>query len=108
VRRFLDAVIERPKTWTLILFPLEGTPSIVREPVEQNRAQVLERIERLVQWANAQPGMPGDLDNELLARSIMTLGEEAGRLVLTKPESYSPERFEQFAARIMQILIDVA
>src|SRR5437660_3245661 len=47
VRRFLEAVARRPATWRIILLPLEGTPAIVREHVERNRALVLARIERL-------------------------------------------------------------
>ena len=44
VRRFLDAVASRPATWRIILLPLEGTPAIVREHVERNRARILERV----------------------------------------------------------------
>src|ERR1700760_1857479 len=51
VRRFLDAVASRPDTWRIILLPPEGTPTIVREHVERNRAQLLERLEQLVLWA---------------------------------------------------------
>ena len=51
VTRFLDAVTSRPATWRIILLPLEGTPAIVREHVEVNRARVLARIEALVRWA---------------------------------------------------------
>src|SRR5437660_6970521 len=62
VRRFLDAVASRPATWRIILLPLEGTPEIVREHVESNRALILERIERLVRRS---PDLPADLDVEL-------------------------------------------
>ena len=44
VRRFLESVTERPATWRLILLPLEGMPSIVRDHVESNRARIVERI----------------------------------------------------------------
>src|SRR5438309_8142105 len=33
----------RPETWRLILLPLEGTPAIVRQHVESNRARLLDR-----------------------------------------------------------------
>jgi AcrR family transcriptional regulator len=104
VRLFLDAVASRPATWRLILLPIEGTPAIVRQHVETNRARTLERIERLVRWALQRPGLPSDLDIELAARAIRQLGEEAGRMVLTDPERYSPERYERFVERVMRLL----
>ncbi len=104
VRRFLAAVADRPATWRIILLPLEGTPAIVREHVETNRARTLERIERVVRWALERPELPADLDVELAARAIRDLGEEAGRMVLTDPRGYPPERYEQFVARVMTLL----
>src|ERR1700759_2308775 len=70
VRRFLDAVMERPATWRLILLPLEGTPALVREHVEINRARIVERIEAFVQWSIDQGQLPAELDAELASRAI--------------------------------------
>src|SRR5579875_2789926 len=56
-RRFLEAVRSRPPTWRIILLPLDGTPSIVREHVQRNRTRVLQRLEQLVRWgAGADAG----------------------------------------------------
>ena len=104
VRRFLDAVTARPATWRIILLPLDGTPAIVREHVETHRAKILERIERLVRWAIKRNELPSDLDVELTARAIRDLGEEAGRMVLTDPERYSPDRYERFVQSVMKLL----
>ncbi len=106
VRRFLHAVASRPATWRIILLPPEGTPAIVREHVEQNRAQTLQRIERLVTWALKRPELPRDLDLdvELTARAIRDLGEEAGRMVLTDPGHYPPERYERFVETVMGLV----
>jgi AcrR family transcriptional regulator len=104
VRSFLDAVASRPATWRLILLPPEGNPAIVRQLVETNRARTLERIERLVRWAQQRPDIPDDLDAELTARAIRDLGEEAARMVLTDPERYSPERYERFTERVMGLI----
>jgi len=104
VGRFLQAVISRPATWRIILLPLEGTPPIVRHHIETDRAQMLGRIEQLVRWAIAQTELPDQLDAELAARAIRDLGEEAGRMVLTDPERYSPERYEQFVQTVMSLL----
>lgn len=104
VKRFLDAVVARPATWHLILLPLEGTPAIAREHVEINRARVLSRIEQLVRWAMQRGELPRDLDVELAARAINELGEQAGRMVLTDPDRYPPERYEQFVHSVMRLL----
>jgi AcrR family transcriptional regulator len=94
VRRFLEAVASRPPTWRIILLPLDGTPAIVREHVETNRARILERLQMLVRWGVGRAAETVDV--ELAARSIMALAEEAGRRVLTDPEHSSPERYEAF------------
>ncbi len=104
LRRFLDAVASRPATWRLILLPPDGTPALVREHVETNRALTLERIMGLVQWAQRGPGLPSHLDVELAARAIRGLAEEAGRMVLIDPEVYSPARYERFVATVMQLI----
>ena len=104
VRRFLDAVTARPTTWRIILLPLDGTPALVRQHVETHRARILERIERLVHWAINRNELPSDLDVELTARAIRDLGEEAGRMVLTDPQRYSPDRYERFVQSVMRLL----
>ena len=104
VRRFLDAVASRPNTWRVILLPPEGTPAIVREHVETNRAQVLVRLTRFVDWAVERAGVRADLDIEICARAILRLSEEAGRMVLTDPERFSPERYERFARTVMELI----
>jgi AcrR family transcriptional regulator len=104
VRRFLDAVASRPATWRIILLPLDGTPAIVRQHVEQNRARTQERIERLVRLAIQRLGLPGGLDVELTAWAIRSLGEDAGRTLLTDPEQFPPERYERFVTTIMQLV----
>ena len=102
IRRFLEAVASRPSTWRIILLPLDGTPAIVRQNVQTNRARILERLQELVRWGTAGDDLSGGLDVELAAHSIMALAEEAGRQVLTDPERFSPERYEAFAAAVME------
>ncbi len=104
VRRFLEAVAGRPATWRIILLPLDGTPAIVRDYVESNRADVLARIEALVRWAIGRSGLPAGLDAELTARAIRSLGEEAGRTLLRDPQSYSAERYEQFVSSVVKLV----
>jgi AcrR family transcriptional regulator len=104
VRRFLDGVASRPDTWRIILLPPEGTPAIVREHVETNRAQLLARLTEFVRRSMTQAGIRADLDIEISARAMLRLSEEAGRMVLTDPERFSPERYERFARTVMELI----
>jgi AcrR family transcriptional regulator len=102
--RFLTAVTARPATWRIILLPLEGTPPIVRQHVQDGRSRVLARIERLVGWAVERSQLPRDLDVELTARGIRDFCEQAGRMVLTDPDRYPPERYKRFAQDFLELL----
>ncbi len=102
--RFLTAVTTRPATWRIILLPLEGTPPIVRQHVQDGRARVLGRIERLVGWAVERRQLPRGLDVELTARGIRDFCEQAGRMVLTDPDRYPPERYQRFAEDFLKLL----
>jgi AcrR family transcriptional regulator len=104
VRHFLDAVASRPDTWRVILLPLEGTPAIVRDHVETNRARTLHQVQGLVGWAIERSALPSELDAELVARAMQSLAEEAGRMVLTDAASYSPERYETFVRAVVGAL----
>lgn len=104
VRRFLDAVAARPDTWRIILLPPEGTPAIVREHVETNRRQMLERLQQFVSWAIEGSRVDGSLDVEICARAILRLSEEAGRMVLTDAERFSPARYERFTHMVMDLI----
>jgi AcrR family transcriptional regulator len=104
VRRFLDGVASRPDTWRIILLPPEGTPAIVREHVETNRAQLLARLTEFVRRSMTQAGIRADLDIEISARAMLRLSEEAGRMVLTDPERFSPERYERFVRTVMELI----
>ena len=99
VRRFLEAVASRPATWRIILLPLEGTPSIVRDHVEMNRARTQARIARLVEWTLERDELPNDLDVELTARAIRVMGEDAGRTLLTDPDWPPPSATSASCAR---------
>jgi AcrR family transcriptional regulator len=105
VRSFLEAVQSRPATWRLILLPLDGTPEIVRDHVEQNRARILAQIEQLVRRSIQDGQLPEDLDAELAARMVRDLGEQAGRMVLTDPENYTPDRYERFVQSVVRLLL---
>lgn len=99
---FLASVREHPRTWRLVLAPVEGTPATVLRHVVRRRAALTARIARLLDWGLPRLGAPDDLDRELLARTLLSAAEEAGRLVLTEPERWPPQRFEAFAVFLLE------
>jgi len=100
---FLEVVLANPLAWRLILMPTEGTPAIVREHVGRGRADVARGIEALVGWGINTRGGPV-VDVEIAAQAVLTLGEGAGRMVLTHPERYTPERIGEFTRSVIGAL----
>jgi AcrR family transcriptional regulator len=98
---FLGAVTDHPDAWRLILLPVEGTPEVVRRHTERGRREVVARIQQLLTWGLERRGGPTDIDFELAAHAMLAVGEHAGRLVLTDPENFTPERFSRFAAKLL-------
>lgn len=104
LRAFLEAVERHPDTWRLILLPIEGTPKLVRREVERKRSALLEQLRVLVRWGLEHRGRLRALDEDLLTRAILSLGEEAGRLRLTEPERYPIDRLIGFAGTLLRAL----
>ena len=90
LRGYLEVIRADPVTWKLVLMPPEGAPSVLRERIARDRDAVVEILAELV-----RPGLaPGreSPDPALTARLLSALADEAGRLMLTDPENYPPER----------------
>lgn len=100
VRVFVNAVVECPDRWRLVLLPPEGTPREFRAQVELVRAGVLAQIEDLAALGLKELGGLDDLDSTLLGHAMLALAEMSGRLVLTDPEKFTPDRLVAFVARI--------
>lgn len=112
VRVFVNAVVEAPDRWRLVLLPPEGTPHEFRAQVELVRAGVLAQIEDLAALGLKELGLKeqglkeqdsgglDDLDSGLLGHAMLALAEMSGRLVLTDPEKFTPDRLVAFVSRI--------
>lgn len=100
VRVFVTAVVEAPDRWRLVLLPPEGTPHEFRAQVELVRAGVLAQIEDLAALGLKELGRLDDLDSALLGHAMLALAEMSGRLVLTDPEKFTPDRLAAFVTRI--------
>ncbi|MFJ5990505.1 TetR/AcrR family transcriptional regulator [Lentzea sp. NPDC092896] len=100
VRVFVNAVVEAPDRWRLVLLPPEGTPTEFRAQVELVRAGVLAQIEDLAALGLKELGRLDDLDSALLGHAMLALAEMSGRLVLTDPDKFTPDRLAAFVTRI--------
>jgi AcrR family transcriptional regulator len=100
VRVFVHAVVEAPDRWRLVLLPPEGTPHEFRDQVELVRAGVLAQIEDLAALGLKELGRLDDLDSALLGHAMLALAEMSGRLALTDPEKFTPDRLVAFVTRI--------
>ncbi|HEX7302603.1 TetR/AcrR family transcriptional regulator [Lentzea sp.] len=105
VRVFVDAVVAAPDRWRLVLLPPEGTPREFRAQVELVRAGVLAQVEELAalglkELRRTEPGGLDDVDSGLLGHAMLALAEMSGRLVLTEPDRFTPDRLVAFVSRI--------
>jgi len=101
---FLNAVRERPRTWQIVLTPPQGMPRSLHDKVVERREAVIEQITPLIAWGITKRGGPSGLDYELLARIILVLAEEAGRLTITKPEAFTPDKLVKQARVLVSAL----
>jgi AcrR family transcriptional regulator len=89
---FLGAVLADPVTWRVALLRPESAPVALQRLVNRRRTQLARRLEPLVGWGVGRiAGAPSHLDVELMARMLLTIGEELGRLALDDPD-FPPER----------------
>lgn len=95
-RAYLQAVLDEPARWRAILLPIGSTPTLLKT-VRRGRRQLVQLLTAIL-----EPGLPPQtgIDFELAAHMLLTLGEEAGRLVLTDPEAFPPDRLAGFAGTL--------
>ena len=100
----LRAVAANPASWRLLMLPADDTPPEVREHVSAGRGFALQQLRTLLAWGQGRrPGLD-QLDVELTARTLLAVGEQAVRLVLTQPEEFTPERYGKFARGLLGAL----
>ena len=103
-RAYLSAAQADPATWKLVLMPPEGAPDILRERIAEGRTQVVAQLAETVAPLFS-PGAGGP-DPELTARMLSAMADEAVRLLLADPETYSPERLVAQTRWTLERLID--
>jgi AcrR family transcriptional regulator len=89
---FLSAVMDQPETWRVALLRPESAPIALQKLVNRRRSQLARRLEPLVRWGlTGLAETPTAPDVEILARMLLSIGEEQGRLALYDPD-FPPQR----------------
>jgi AcrR family transcriptional regulator len=102
--RYLSAVVAAPLSWHLALLRPESAPMTLQKLVNRRRASLADRLVPLVRWGIAGAGpVPGEFDLEALARIILSVGEELGRLALDDP-AFPPERLMDSCWALLDLL----
>jgi AcrR family transcriptional regulator len=101
IRTVLDAIRANPETWRLILLPADGAPPEMRERINHHRERLVATIEPMAEWGIERLGL-GHLDAELVAHMIIGTAEDAGRLTLTQPDRFPPERLAKFSTDLLR------
>jgi AcrR family transcriptional regulator len=100
----LGAVRSDPEPWQLLIAPADEAPPSVRAHADAGRAYALERLRELLEWGlSARPALE-ELDVELAAYTLLAAGEQAVKLVLANPDTFTAERYQRFARSILAAL----
>jgi AcrR family transcriptional regulator len=100
----LRAVTANPDSWRLRVLAADDTPPEVREHVAASRQFALEQLRALLHWGRDRRPDLAELDLELTAQSLLAIGEQAIRLILTDPEEFTPERYATFARGLLSMV----
>lgn len=101
VDKLLNAVLDHPATWRLILLTPEGAPPQLRESVDGHRARLRQILVPIVRWGLKQLRAE-DLDPEVSTHALLAAVEQGIRLTLTEPEAFPPERLAGWGRAIVR------
>ncbi len=106
IHHLLAAVCSRPLTWRLALLRPESAPRLLQRIVNRRRAALAKRMEPLVAHVIYDVGTrPPPADQvEAIARMLLTIGEETGRLALTEPDAFPPSRLLHSIWRFLEVI----
>lgn len=104
VRALVAAVQDRPEVWAILLRPAEAMPAEIRRRYERRRAELVATVGALVS-AGRSAGYHDAADDELVAESLVALGELSGRLALAEPGRYGAQRLGAFVGGVAAALL---
>jgi hypothetical protein len=99
-----QSVAANPESWRLVLLPADGAPDEVRENFADARAFALAQLRALLEWGRDHRSGLADLDLELTALSLLAVGEQGARLLVSEPEAFTAERFGRFTRSLLDMM----
>ena len=100
LRGYLEAVRAEPDRWRLVLMPSEGAPEVLRERIAAGRTGVLAALASVL-----GPGLDSP-DPPLTAATLSAVADEAARLTLDDPETFTVDRLVAHAGWLLNRLAD--
>jgi AcrR family transcriptional regulator len=91
VGRLVAMFAANPDQWRPMLLAQDGAPTAVIQRIEADRSKVRDTIAGLISGYALMTGA-GPVDAELVAHAAVALLEHFGRLMLTDPDEFTPER----------------
>jgi len=90
-RTMIETVRANPMVWQPILLAPVGMPEQARRRIDADRENFVVQLTGLLELGIAARGGP-DVDPEVAAHAILAILEHFGRLLLTEPDRFTPER----------------
>ena len=91
VTRLVAMFAANPDQWRPMLLTQAGAPAAVIQRIEADRSKVRDTIAGLISGYALMTGA-GSVDAALVAHAAVALLEHFGRLMLTDPDEFTPER----------------
>lgn len=104
-RGFLDAVQKSPDLWRAVFMLADSSTPQFRARLELGREVAAQNLEELIRGAIGA-GLDEDTDVPLLARMLLAVMWESGRLVLSDPNTYPPQRLIALAENTIALHLD--
>jgi AcrR family transcriptional regulator len=99
----LNAVTAHPGPWQLLILPANDAPPEVQQHAQGRRQFALQQLRALLEWGrHHRPGL-AELDLELLARTLLAVGEDAVRLILTQPDQFTAQRYNNYLRDLLKM-----
>lgn len=101
LRAYLEAVRAEPYRWRCILVSVDEAPHEMHAAIAAAREWLGKRVRALLEllfdWEGTDP-----LDLDLAVHALIALAETSGRLLLTDPDRYEPDRFVAAAESLVR------
>jgi len=104
----LHAITEHPAAWRLLTLGTDEAPPEAREHYAAARRFALSQLRTLLETGRTNHPWLAGLDLELAAHSLLAVGEQTVRLILTGSPDFTPQRFGGFARSLLRALPSTA